>query len=364
MFNPTNNTVLLNFHNVEFKTNSELEDFKRQVTSHLDTICLNRGKVNCVANYSNFKLTPELLEAFGDMCSSNSNKYYSKETRYLPKERQELKNILIKKKVGNLYEDVIGTYVLKEKLGKGSFGVVHLATDLKTGSPVAVKILCKKDMDADFQGIEHLKGMEIKIHKQVQHSNIAKLLEIIETDDDIYMIMEYCSGGKIEKMVEYNPFDESTARNYFKNILNSLEYLHAKNICHRDVHLGNILLDKTTDQVKLIDFGLSNYYSDYKIALRCGRAMYAAPEMLTASGYYGPEIDVWALGVCLFVMLTGFVPFRFTENTIKRQFSFPLEDEGVSTEVIDLIYGIFNLDPEKRLTIEQIKSHPWMNKKL
>jgi serine/threonine protein kinase len=365
MFNTSNNTLVLNFESVEFKTKKDVEEYQKQVTSHLETICKKKGKVDCVVNYSNFKVKSEVLEAFAEVCQHNSTKYYNKQTRYIPNEplSQELKTVLIQKQVGNFYEEIIGNYVLKEKIGKGSFGVVRSATSLKTGLQVAVKILNKKDMDQDFEGLEHLKGLEIKIHKEVEHSNVAKLLECIETEEFIYMVMEYCSGGKIEKLVEYNHFEESRARKYFKDLVSATEYLHSKNICHRDLHLGNILLDNETDHIKLIDFGLSNYYSNnLKIRFRCGRAMYAAPEMLNGEGYFGPEIDIWALGVCLFVMLTGFVPFRFSANTINREFSFPLENEGLSTEVVDLVHRILVLDPNERLSIEEIKSHPWMLK--
>lgn len=210
---------------------------------------------------------------------------------------------------------------------------------------------------------------EIKILKKVRHPNIIQLYQIIETNNDLYLIMEYSNAGELfDYIVKHGRVDNQNAAVFMKMLLNGVEYLHNNGVCHRDLKPENLLLERYTRHLKLIDFGLSNMYEgSQKLMTACGSPCYAAPEMIAGKPYNGLQVDIWSCGVILYAMVCGFLPFedpdtnRLYSKIIKGQYSIPSD---ISKDARDLIEKILNTDPNQRYTMEQIRSHSWYVKNL
>eukprot|EP01080_Neovahlkampfia_damariscottae_P007649 gene7649-11970_t len=255
----------------------------------------------------------------------------------------------------------IGNYRLGRTLGEGTFAKVKLAEHEVTGHRVAVKILNKnklKSSKAD-QKIRR----EMQILKLLRHSHIIRLYEIIETNTDIFMVMEYVSGGELfEYIVSKGKLSEMEARRLFQQIICGVEYCHLFNVVHRDLKPENILLDDDKN-VKIADFGLSNIMNDGQfLKTSCGSPNYAAPEVISGKLYAGPEVDVWSCGVILYALLCGKLPFD--EESISSLFdkiktaNYQMPD-FVSKGAKDLINKMLQVDPLKRATIADIKNDDW-----
>jgi len=204
---------------------------------------------------------------------------------------------------------------------------------------------------------------EISILKQVNHPNIVLLYEIIETSEELFLIMEYTPGGELfDYIVNKAVLDEHETRSLFRQIISGIEYLHKLKISHRDLKPENMLLDADKN-IKIVDFGLSNSYKDSgMLETACGSPCYVAPEMIAGKTYSGAAVDIWSAGVVLFVMLCGYLPFE-DKNTSKLYkkimdgaFTIP---EHISDSAKNLIRGILNTEPSVRYTIEDIKNHRW-----
>jgi len=257
----------------------------------------------------------------------------------------------------------IGHYVISKTIGEGTFGKVKLSTHTLTGEKVAVKIL-EKEKITDVNDVERV-AREIHILKLIRHPNIIQLYEIIETPKQLYLIMEYASGGELfEYIVSNNRIKEKEACKFFRQIIAGIEYIHKLNVVHRDLKPENLLLDYNMN-IKIVDFGLSNTYKDgQQLKTACGSPCYAAPEMIAGKKYNGLQVDIWSCGVILFAMICGYLPFEDanTSNLYKKilngDFHIP---KFVSPEARDLLKCILNTDPQKRYTIQDIRNHPWYN---
>ena len=258
----------------------------------------------------------------------------------------------------------IGPFKLMNEIGKGKFATVFLGIHEETGQKVSIKQLKKSELNTD-----NLLIKEINIQKKLFHPYLTQMYCVIEKSDDIYIISEYCSKGDIIKnLLEKGTFDESFSCKIFQQIISSLEYLHKKNICHRDIKPENILLTEKLD-AKLTDFGLSRYFKKNELLnSSCGSPIYAAPEMLEGKSYDGTKIDIWSLGISLYTMVCGELPFVVDDENdiyilmdkiIKGNYNIP---EFLSNECKDLIKNMLVTDPDKRITLEQIKNHKWVNK--
>jgi len=153
---------------------------------------------------------------------------------------------------------------------------------------------------------------EIKILKKIRHPNIIQLYQIIETNDDLYLIMEHANAGELfEYIVKHGRVDNVNSALFFKMILDGVEYLHKNGVCHRDLKPENLLLEKHTNCLKIIDFGLSNMYGTGEgLKTACGSPCYAAPEMIAGKTYNGLQVDIWSCGVILYAMICGYLPFE------------------------------------------------------
>lgn len=255
----------------------------------------------------------------------------------------------------------IHQFIMGEKLGQGTFGKVRLATHVITGEKVAIKILEKDKIyqQEDKDRVER----EIKILKMIRHNNLIQVYQVIQTPTLIYIVMEYSPGKDMFNYIVNNKkIKEDEACCYFQQLIEGVDYCHKLKICHRDLKPENLLLEGKT--IKLIDFGLSNTWGKTgKLHTACGSPSYAAPEMILGeTEYYGSRVDVWSVGVVLYVMVCGFLPFedanqdKLYKKIIEGKYALP---SFVSEPCKDLIRKVMNVDQEKRYTIAEIKMHPW-----
>ena len=262
-------------------------------------------------------------------------------------------------------EEIICEFIIKEKLGEGGFGSVRLGINKQTGEKVAIKILEKSKLTRYEDKIRIHR--EIEILKKVKHPNIVQLYSVIETEKQIFLIMEYIKGQELYQYILLKKkLSEEEACFYFQQIISGIEYLHKLKIAHRDIKSENILIEQNTKTIKIIDFGLSNTYGDKDneiLKTACGSPFYAPPEMLRGDSYRGGTVDIWSCGVVLFAMICGFLPFEGEENSqlykkiIDGKYSIPTH---VSNQARELIYQLLNTNPRKRITISQIKKHAWI----
>ena len=251
--------------------------------------------------------------------------------------------------------------MIGKTIGEGTFGKVKLGHHILTGEKVAVKILEKEKIKdpADAERVSR----EIKILKIVRHPSIIQLYQIIETPTKFYLIMEYANGGELfDYIVSHGKVRETQACKIFQQLLTGLEYLHSMGIAHRDLKPENLLIDQDFT-IKIVDFGLSNTFKPGEtLKTACGSPCYAAPEMIAGKRYNGAKADIWSSGVVLFALLCGYLPFE-DPNTATLYKKILVGEfkcgKWVSHEAKDLLKGILNIDPEERLSISEIWSHPW-----
>lgn len=204
---------------------------------------------------------------------------------------------------------------------------------------------------------------EIKILRLFAHPHIIRLYEVVDTPSDIYVVMEYVRAGELfDYIVEKGRLPESEARHFFQQIVSGVEYCHRHMVVHRDLKPENLLLDAST-AVKIADFGLSNVMRDgHFLKTSCGSPNYAAPEVISGRLYAGPEVDVWSCGVILYALLCGSLPFddENIPNLFKKikagAYSLP---SHLSPGARDLIPRMLLVDPLKRITVPEIRQHPW-----
>lgn len=260
----------------------------------------------------------------------------------------------------------IGPYKLGPTLGKGSFGKVKLAEHEKTGHKVAVKILNRQKIKTSQ--MDKKIRREINILKLFRHPHIIRLYEVIETRSDIFLVMEYVEGGELfDYIVSKGRLSEDESRKFFQQIISGIEYCHKFRVVHRDLKPENVLLDRDKN-AKIADFGLSNIMHDGDfLKTSCGSPNYAAPEVISGKLYAGPEVDVWSCGVILYALLCGRLPFD--EESIPALFRRIRDGDyamphHVTPPCRDLISKILVVDPLKRITIAEIRQHPWFQTSL
>ncbi|KAH8023489.1 hypothetical protein MRX96_027780 [Rhipicephalus microplus] len=255
----------------------------------------------------------------------------------------------------------VGFYDIERTIGKGNFAVVKLARHRITKTEVAIKIIDKTQLDA--ASLEKV-FREVRIMKMLSHPHIVKLYQVMETKNMLYLVSEYASQGEVFEFISrHGRMPEPMARRKFWQVLLAVEYCHSQHIVHRDLKAENLLLDSHMN-VKLADFGFSNFYSPTGyLTTWCGSPPYAAPEVFEGKRYIGPEVDVWSLGVVLYVLVCGALPFDGSSLQVLRsrvlsgRFRIPF---FMSTECEHLIRKMLVLDPTRRMTVEQVKRHRWL----
>nr|XP_022318992.1 5'-AMP-activated protein kinase catalytic subunit alpha-2-like isoform X8 [Crassostrea virginica] len=260
----------------------------------------------------------------------------------------------------------IGHYILGDTLGIGTFGKVKIATHQLTNHKVAVKILNRQKIKS-LDVVGKIKR-EIQNLKLFRHPHIIKLYQVISTPTDIFMVMEYVSGGELfDYIVKHGKLKEPEARRFFQQIISGVDYCHRHMVVHRDLKPENLLLDSSLN-VKIADFGLSNMMHDGEfLRTSCGSPNYAAPEVISGKLYAGPEVDIWSCGVILYALLCGTLPFDDEHvPTLFRKIKsgiFAVPDY-LNKEVVSLLCLMLQVDPLKRATIAQIRDHDWFQKDL
>ena len=253
----------------------------------------------------------------------------------------------------------INDYIIKETIGTGTFSKVKLGINKYTKEKVAIKLL-EKSKITEKEDLKRI-NREISIIKKLSHPNIIKINEIFENEKYYYIIMDYCSKGELfDYIVKKTKLTEDESSFFFYQIINAIEYIHKKNIVHRDLKPENLLLTEN-NKIKIIDFNLSNYfYKNNLLSTPCGSPCYAAPEMVSGKKYNGFKTDIWAIGIILYAMSCGYLPFEDSDNEILFQKILECDLEFpnfLSFECIDIIKKILNVNPYDRFYINDIKEH-------
>ncbi|KAJ7489339.1 Pkinase-domain-containing protein [Mycena latifolia] len=253
---------------------------------------------------------------------------------------------------------VVGNYTLGKVIGEGAYGKVRMGTHRLTSVRVAIKQI-PKAMSASLT-------REIHHHRQLHHPHVTQMYEVIATESSIWIVTELCCGGELfDYLVEKGRLSEDETKVIFGQLCLAVGYLHDKGIVHRDLKLENVLLDERC-RVKLGDFGFTREFERGALMETfCGTTGYASPEMLQGRKYLGPEVDLWSLGIILYCLLTGTLPFDDDDENVMRQKIIvgEFEDpEWLSEDSRDLIKNILQQDPTKRLPIPQILAHAWFTR--
>ncbi|ORX82673.1 Pkinase-domain-containing protein [Basidiobolus meristosporus CBS 931.73] len=267
---------------------------------------------------------------------------------------------------------VFGPYILLRTLGEGEFAKVKLGIHSETGQEVAVKLI-KRALVATETRLIKIKR-EVNVLSSLDHPNIVRLFEVIETDKYIGIIIEYASGGELfDHILAHRYLKEREACRLFAQLISGVSYMHEKNVVHRDLKLENLLLDRNRNII-ITDFGFANQFSSPTndlMATSCGSPCYAAPELVVSEGMYvGTAVDIWSCGVILYAMLCGYLPFDDDpENPdgdninllYKYILSTPLVfPDYVSPDARDLLRRMLVPDPTQRCDMKTIMEHNWL----
>ncbi|KAK7414527.1 hypothetical protein QQX98_006638 [Neonectria punicea] len=296
----------------------------------------------------------------------------------------------------------VNQYTILEEIGRGSYGAVHLATD-QFGHEYAVKEFSKARLRKRAQsnilrqgprgprrigpgtplalgaGIRRSESKdalflireEIAIMKKLNHPNLVQLIEVLDDpeEDSLYMVMEMCKRGVVMKVGlddQAEPFDEEKCRFWFRDLVLAIEYLHAQGVIHRDIKPDNLLLSDD-DVLKVVDFGVSEIFEkphNMRITKSAGSPAFLPPELCGKHGdVSGTAADIWSMGVSLFCLKYGRIPFN-RDGMMDMYDAIKSDDpqipEGESPELVDLIQKLLDKNPETRITMEQIRNHPWV----
>uniref|UniRef100_A0A673CBH2 Maternal embryonic leucine zipper kinase n=1 Tax=Sphaeramia orbicularis TaxID=375764 RepID=A0A673CBH2_9TELE len=255
-------------------------------------------------------------------------------------------------------------YEIYETIGSGGFAKVKLGRHILTGEMVAIKIMNKKDLGDDLPRVK----VEIEAMKNLSHQHVCRLYQVIETSTQIFMVLEYCPGGELfDYIIAKDRLSEEETRVFFRQIVSAIAYVHSQGYAHRDLKPENLLID-ADHNLKLIDFGLCARPKGglgYELMTCCGSPAYAAPELIQGKAYIGSEADVWSMGVLLFALLCGYLPFDDDNCVVLyRKITRGKYDNPhwLSPGSILLLNQMMQVDPKRRLSVRQLLDHPWVLK--
>ncbi len=273
------------------------------------------------------------------------------------KKGKEFKGLALKGQKLRYGGQVLGWYELGPSLGHGMCGPVKRAVHRLTGEEVAIKTLARdryRELGMQWP------PLKIDILDRVKHPNLVRMFDVISTPEEVLVIMELIDGGEMFDFCERSgALPENQARVMWRQLLSGVDYLHRGGVCHRDIKLDNLVLD-CKHNLKLIDFGFATSFTDSEdLTLFCGSPDYAAPELVASVKYKGPAVDIWAMGVVLYVMVTGYVPFSSPDRIRTLRWDWP-PGSTPSVSLQKLLSSIFQ-PSEKRATMDQLLSEAWAN---
>ena len=261
----------------------------------------------------------------------------------------------------------VGRYVLLDTIGEGAFGRVKLAVNEDTGAEYAVKILAKSDIIAHDLTLQVRR--EIAVMKALKHRSIVRLIEVLTSAKHLYIVIELVTGGELFDLVaNHGCLPEHIARRYFHQLVDAVAYCHSRRVYHRDLKPENLLLSEDGSTLKITDFGLSSIKradtSDELLHTVTGSPHYIPPEVISdaSNGYEGDKADAWAVGMILYGMLAGFLPFDDTSTTslyrkiLHEQVEYP---SHFSDSAIQLLEELFRKDPKQRANMERVREFEW-----
>ena len=274
----------------------------------------------------------------------------------------------------------IGPWRLVRTIGQGATSKVKLAVHREMGQErCAIKLISRKKFKEQWERSRHKKGAaaetveakerrvlrEASILHVLRHPNILRLTDLHVTASHFIMFFEHVEGVRMLDFVQcHRQLSERVARKFFRQLLSAVDYLHEAGIVHRDLKIENVMVEEETGNIKLIDFGLSNFYDpQHLLTTYCGSLYFAAPELLHGRPYCGPEIDVWSLGVILYVMVTGQVPFddpnvaRLHEKIKTGRVEYP---QSVGKPLRSLLERMLTVEPRRRANLTEVMNHPWV----
>mmetsp|Transcript_9579 Transcript_9579/g.18677 ORF Transcript_9579/g.18677 Transcript_9579/m.18677 type:complete len:476 (+) Transcript_9579:1355-2782(+) len=254
-------------------------------------------------------------------------------------------------------------YRLLKLLGKGAFGKVILGVHRLTGMHVAIKAIEKARLDSEYA--KRKVFQEVFLLKRIRHRNVVRILEVFESAKHVLIVMEFTSGGDLLQFVKLKKrLSEAEARLIFRQIVDGAIAIHSHGVLHRDFKLDNILLDGNYSTIKICDFGVSRILKRGQVCFdKCGTPAYIAPEIIAEQGYEGYSVDTWSIGVMLYAMVTGTVPFRapsiqeLHKLVLKGKYSLP---DHVSPMLADLLSQMMCILPNNRISLQKVLSHPWL----
>lgn len=259
-------------------------------------------------------------------------------------------------------------YKLAETLGTGSFATVKRAVRLTDKQEFAIKVIKKSKLNEEELAVVH---DEVTIMHKINHPNCVTLYEMFESKSKVFMVLELLTGGELfDRIVAKGSYSEAQASKLVGTITSAIQYLHGVGVVHRDLKPENLIYANATDssEIKITDFGLAKYSnkSEQKMNTACGTPGYVAPEVLKNQAY-GPPVDMWSMGVILYILLCGFPPFYHDSTSqlykqIKKgayDFPDPYWTE-ISEEAKAVVTGLLCVEPAKRMTPAQLLAHPWI----
>jgi len=270
-------------------------------------------------------------------------------------------------------QDFLERYEVGETVGVGGFAVVKKGKDKQTGAPVAIKVVDKSRYATGDNSLER----EIQVLIKVNHPNCIKLFDVYITPRKVYLVTELVTGGELlDRVTEKGNYTEKDAANLIKQILEGVAYLHANGIVHRDLKLENMIMMNERDDspVKIADFGLSKFFSpETVLSTMCGSPQYVAPEVLGVGDggkEYSPAVDMWSVGVILFILLSGYSPFDDDNDAVLfekiKKGTYDADDpiwENISADAKDVVAKLLTVDSASRLSAEEALQHPWVQGK-
>ncbi|XP_061381461.1 serine/threonine-protein kinase BRSK2 isoform X2 [Danaus plexippus] len=255
----------------------------------------------------------------------------------------------------------VGPFRLEKTLGKGQTGLVKLGVHCVTGKKVAIKIINREKLsESVLMKVER----EIAIMKLIEHPHVLGLSDVYENKKYLYLVLEHVSGGELfDYLVKKGRLTPKEARRFFRQIISALDFCHSHSICHRDLKPENLLLDERNN-IKIADFGMASLQpAGSLLETSCGSPHYACPEVIRGEKYDGRRADVWSCGVILYALLVGALPFdddnlrQLLEKVKRGVFHVP---HFVPPDCQQLLRGMIEVNPEKRMTLAEITRHPWV----